>query len=286
MKRSLAVLEVTIVMAFTWAAYKAMKLVEPGGFNCSPGLAMLIATAIMSVVHRREFPSYGIVSANWRSGVTLGAVLTVLMLLGGALELMLIPDNLASPLERSVHLSVLTAAIRVLLYLPAILVLVRLPWQRMAARVPVACTLSLLAALVVAAPAYAVYHGAPVPEATGHALALVVFTAIGEEAFFRGYVQSHLNGVLGRPWRILGASLGPGLVISSLLFGLIHVFNPTRPYDGHWQLSWSWGAVTALIAGPLYGYLRELTGSIWTATVIHGLSGEYRGLWQVFLARR
>lgn len=285
MKRASAVLEVTVVTALTWAAYKAMKLVEPGNFNVSPGLAMLVAAGILIAWRRREFAAYGIVSPEWRSGLNLGVVLGLLMLLGGALELALFPDSLLPPTHQPVHLAYRLAVFRVPLYLSVLLALSRLR-PRPLERMPLAATLLILAVLLVAAPAFAVYRGAALPDVVGRAAALVFCTGLGEELFFRGYIQSHLNVVFGRPWRLLGASVGPGLLISSLLFGAIHLFNPTRPYSGHWELSWIWGAGTCFIGGPLYGYLRELSGSVWTATVIHSLGGEYRGLGQVFLAKR
>lgn len=285
-KRFTAVLEVTVVTAITWAAYKAMKLVEPGGFNYSPGLAMLLAASILSMLHWREFASYGIVSAKWRSGLNLGVAFTLIMLLGGAVELALFPSDLLAPTNKPLYVALRSAAFRVPFYLAILLLLLRVPWRKPLERVTLAFALSILAALLIAAPAFAVCRGAPPSNVACLAVSLVFFTGLGEEVFFRGYVQSRLNGVFGRPWRFLGAPLGPGLFISSLLFGLIHVFNPTKPYEGHWEVSWLWGAGASFIGGPLYGYLRELTGSIWTGTVIHALTGEYQGIWQFFLSKR
>lgn len=285
MKRFTAVLEVTVVTALTWASYKAMKLVEPGGFNYSPGLAMLIAGSIMSMLHWRDFASYGIASCKWRSGLKIGMAITLLMLLGGAVELWLFPSDLLVPTNKPIHVALRSAAFRLPFYLTILLVLLRVERQQLLDRLPLAFTLSILAALLIAAPAFAVSRGAPLSKVVGQAGSLVLFTGIGEEVFFRGYVQSRLNGVFGRPWRFLGASFGSGLFVGSLLFGLIHVFNPTKPYEGHWEVSWLWGA-SAFLGGLLYGYLRELTGSIWTATVLHALGGEYQGLWQDFLSKQ
>lgn len=285
-KRIAAVLEVTGVTIVTWAAYKAMKIWEPGGLNYSPGLAMLVAASILSLLHRREFASYGILTADWRAGLNLGVVLALLMLLGGAIELAHFPSSLLAPTKRPIHVSLIREAVRIPVYLLSLFLLMR--WKRRQAleRVPLICTFSLLTALVIAAPAFAAYRGAPRAHAAGVAASLVFFTAIGEEVFFRGYVQSRLNGVFGRPWRFLGASFGPGLFLSALLFGMIHVFNPTKPYEGHWEVSWMWGAGAFLVGGVLYGFLREWTGSIWCGTVVHALNGEYQGIWQVFLSKR
>jgi uncharacterized protein len=285
MRRVTAILEVTVVTALVWAAYKAMKLAEPRGFNCSPGIAMLIAASIMVSLRRRDFESYGIASAQWRSALTLGLAFVVPALLGGAVVALRFPGVLEPPTRRPVDVTLVIEVIQVVVYLAIVFLMIRLGWQRFLDRVPLTVTLLFLAALLIAAPAVAVYRGALLSNAAGRAASLVLLTGFGEELFFRGYVQSRLNGVFGRPWRFLGASLGPGLIISSLLFGLIHVFNPTNPYRGHWELVWSWGAVAAN-GGLLYGYLRELTGSIWASTVAHALGGEYLGLWRFFLSQR
>ena len=73
-----------------------------------------------------------------------------------------------------------------------------------------------------------------------------VFSGVGEEAFFRGALQPVL-----------------GLVLTSLLFGVLHV-GPDRRY-----LIWSLWAVAA---GFLFGFLYEWTGGLlapMTAHVLH-----------------
>src|SRR5262249_1383531 len=47
----------------------------------------------------------------------------------------------------------------------------------------------------------------------------------GEEVFFRGYIQSRVDAGFRRPWWVLGCTVGPGLVVSAALFGLIHTLN-------------------------------------------------------------
>jgi membrane protease YdiL (CAAX protease family) len=67
-----------------------------------------------------------------------------------------------------------------------------------------------------------------------------------------------------------------------MLFGVIHVFNPTRYFEGHWEFAWWWG-VGAFFSGLLYGYLREMTDSIWAGAVVHGVAGVYIGIVQFFV---
>ena len=125
MQRFTAVLEVTAVTAIMWAAYKAMKLVEPGGFNYSPGLAMLIAASVLSIWHWREFKSYGIVSTKWRSGVNLGVAFTLLMLLGDAVELAFFSSDFLAPTNKPLYAALRSGAFRIPFYLTILLVLLR-----------------------------------------------------------------------------------------------------------------------------------------------------------------
>ncbi len=141
--------------------------------------------------------------------------------------------------------------------------------------------LALLLFAVVLPIAIALCWGAPPAPVIGWGASLVLCTGFGEELFFRGYVQSRLRAAFGRDWDVLGARCGPGLLISSFLFGAIHVFNPTRPYTPVWEFDPAWGLRT-FCSGLLFGWLRERTGTIWAGVVLHALTGEYRGLWRLF----
>ncbi len=104
---------------------------------------------------------------------------------------------------------------------------------------------------------------------TGFAFYLL-FLGPGEEILYRGYMQSRLNVAFGRPYRLLGANWGWGLVIATLLFGLMHAFNGFDPAQGQYQLNWAWAA-GATVAGLVFAYLRERTGSVVPGAVMHGL---------------
>jgi membrane protease YdiL (CAAX protease family) len=85
--------------------------------------------------------------------------------------------------------------------------------------------------------------------------------ALPEEWFFRGYLQTRLDTRLGTPWRILGADLGWGFILSALFFALLHpILLP--------------GAFRLLVFFPalLFGYLRARSGNIGAAVVIHATS--------------
>ncbi len=96
----------------------------------------------------------------------------------------------------------------------------------------------------------------------------VVAVGIGEELFFRGYIQSRLNVVYGRPWQLLGVQFGMGLVISSLLFAFIHALNPVNYFSGSYDFAWGHALAVLTIH---YGFMREMTGSVLPCIVFHGL---------------
>ncbi len=97
-----------------------------------------------------------------------------------------------------------------------------------------------------------------------------IFSGFGEEFVWRGYVQSRLNQAFGRPLQVLGVQFGAGLIITSILFGLLHAFNTYDPAVGFASLSWGW-ALSATFGGLFFGILREKTGSLLACGLAHGL---------------
>jgi len=98
----------------------------------------------------------------------------------------------------------------------------------------------------------------------------LAFVALGEEALFRGYIQSRLNEAWGQPYKLWGVRWGWGAVLTAFLFGLWHVLNPWNPFIGVWNLAWLWGLWTAPL-GLILGYVRERTGAIWVPVLLHWL---------------
>lgn len=98
----------------------------------------------------------------------------------------------------------------------------------------------------------------------------VAVTAVGEELFFRGYIQSRLNGPFGRPWRLGEVSVGAGLLLSASLFGLLHALNTVDYFHGSYGFAWDRAGAT-LVMGILFGFIREKTGSVVPCIITHGL---------------
>lgn len=97
-----------------------------------------------------------------------------------------------------------------------------------------------------------------------------VFSGFGEEFVWRGYVQSRLNQAFGRPMRLFGIQFGAGLIIASLLFGLLHAFNTYDPAVGFASLTWG-SALASAMAGLMFGVIREKTGTLLASGIAHGL---------------
>lgn len=96
------------------------------------------------------------------------------------------------------------------------------------------------------------------------------FAGFGEEIMFRGYMQSKLNEGFGYPWKFAGVKFGPGLLITSILFGVLHLLNPFNPLQGQFALA-IWSGISSTFAGFLFGFIREKTGDILAPGIAHGL---------------
>lgn len=89
-------------------------------------------------------------------------------------------------------------------------------------------------------------------------LGQVLVTALPEEAFFRGYLQSELDAAWAPRWRIGGASVGPGLVVASALFAVGHLLTIPEP-----------ARLAVFFPSLLFGWLRARTGGIGASVVFH-----------------
>ncbi len=120
-----------------------------------------------------------------------------------------------------------------------------------------------IAIIVFIACGFLIWLVRPVADRVGDAILVVVFVGFAEEFLFRGYIQSVMNRICGRPFRTTGVHWGHGLWITSILFGLCHVI-----LNGQSGL-WPWGVWTAG-AGLVFGYLREKSGGILAPATAHG----------------
>jgi membrane protease YdiL (CAAX protease family) len=86
----------------------------------------------------------------------------------------------------------------------------------------------------------------------------LVIIALPEEAFYRGYLQSRLDEAL--PWkvRILGAEVGPALLITSLVFALGHFATIREP-----------ARLAVFFPSLVFGWLRARTNGIGAGVAFH-----------------
>ena len=107
------------------------------------------------------------------------------------------------------------------------------------------------------------------PELISSVLDQIVVIALPEEVFFRGYLQTQFDLVWGRPYRLLGAQLGAGMMAAAALFAACHVIHggPAR--------------LIVFFPGLLYGWLRARTGTIAVPCLYHAASNV---LMEVMLA--
>jgi membrane protease YdiL (CAAX protease family) len=89
----------------------------------------------------------------------------------------------------------------------------------------------------------------------------ILIGGFAEEFFYRGYLQSSINLEYGTNWRLGKIKFGPGLLVSSLLYGLSRGLRTIKPWSGVYSISWGW-TLYAFTLGIFYGLIRESSGDI------------------------
>jgi uncharacterized protein len=106
---------------------------------------------------------------------------------------------------------------------------------------------------------------APKPaEAADELLGQLLVIALPEEAFYRGYLQSRLDEVWAPRWRVLGASVGPGLVAAAMIFAAGHLATVQVP-----------ARLAVFFPALLFGWLRARTGGIGASVCFHATCNVY-----------
>ncbi|HWN72129.1 MAG TPA: CPBP family intramembrane glutamic endopeptidase, partial [Haliangium sp.] len=101
----------------------------------------------------------------------------------------------------------------------------------------------------------------------------LVVVALPEELFFRGFLLELLERAWPPARRFLGGGLGRALIVSSLMFALIHV-----PREGDVR------TLVTFFPGLLFGWMRSATGSILAPVLAHASSNVFiRALDQMVL---
>lgn len=277
-----ALAEVTAVFAATHVLYRAIKQFTPlgewegaAGTNFIPGAVMVAVTVGALLVCRRRFEPYGLGLRQWPDDLNVGLACGTVVIACATVALGVTgyrydpsrPPDPNGPPQLMRTLGSPAIGLVVLLAILALFRFVRGKW-----RMPPFVSLAVLVALLAVPPLLAAYLHRPAVWLG--MLWNFLGCGFGEEVFFRGYIQSRVDVGFGRPWRVLGGAVGPGLIVSALLFGLIHALNTVDYFGGRWDFGWWYGLGTTIV-GLLYGYLRARTGSVWAGAVTHGIVDAY-----------
>ncbi len=92
-------------------------------------------------------------------------------------------------------------------------------------------------------------------------LSHLLLVALPEELFYRGYVQTSLDGVWAPRWRLLGVRVGPSLLVTSLIFAL-----------GHYLVDFRVQRLAVFFPSLLFGWMRAGTGSLAAPILYHAAS--------------
>lgn len=101
-------------------------------------------------------------------------------------------------------------------------------------------------------------------------LGQLIVIALPEEAFYRGYLMTALDDAWKPRWRVLGAELGPGLLVSSVLFALGHVLTEVHP-----------NRLAVFFPALVFGWLRARTRGVGAGIAFHAMCN----LFAAYLAR-
>jgi len=91
---------------------------------------------------------------------------------------------------------------------------------------------------------------------------------LNEELIYRGFAMAMLDRAFGGAGRsVLGATIGPAAILSSLFFGVQH---GTGFVDGQFAISWPTIALTGVL-GILLAWMRARTGSVIAPMIAHNV---------------
>ena len=90
---------------------------------------------------------------------------------------------------------------------------------------------------------------------------IAVMSALGEELLFRGLIQQGLAARAFDGLTTVSTAHTLALIVSSVLFGLLHIGTPFRTY-----LPWT---IMAIVMGASLGGMFWWTGSLWAPIVAH-----------------
>jgi membrane protease YdiL (CAAX protease family) len=266
--RGRSIVEVILVFLFFAAFARVRFALTAGALSpvaqsyISGAMLILIPVAILWLT-RRDWRAYGFTLEGWRENLDIGMSAYLIRMIGGSGIGLLLYVGLS---YRSLAGGLIMLAL-VMIEIALLGVVLRRPRSAPARAMP---NLAILVGLLL----LPIVVGIVTQRLTAAVVSMVVwqfiFSGFGEEAYYRGYMQSRINQEFGRPWHVFGISFGPGLLIAAFIFGLSHVLNNFNPLIGDYRLWWGWGLWTCA-GGLFFGLIREKCGSLLGPGIAHGL---------------
>jgi len=267
--KALALIEIILVYAAIQAAgiaWRSAGIVawekEHLGWSYTGMLIFVGIPALIILLARRRWADYGVSLENWRTNLEIGLkaylvqIIPLVLGLGVATSLMLNTNRVGGLYVALVEIVGLLLMVWVMNRQKPVA-----GWRRNLVTVILLLLFPVLLGLAMRRLSAVV---------VSTVLWQFVFSGFGEEFVWRGYAQSRLNQAFGRPWKLWGVQFGAGLIISAILFGLLHAFNTYDPAIGLSSLAWGWAVWTAF-AGLTFGVIREKTGTLLAPGIAHGL---------------
>lgn len=118
---------------------------------------------------------------------------------------------------------------------------------------------------------WAAWIGFSSPKGHFDAVALVylaVMPGLNEELVYRGYLLGLLNKFMPLKFNLIGAGIGWGVIVTTVLFSLLHGFRLEGHYSIHFD---SIALVNSFFTGFIFAWLRERTGSLVMPVIAHGM---------------
>lgn len=104
------------------------------------------------------------------------------------------------------------------------------------------------------------FHPAPFGPVLSDALGQLLVIALPEEAFYRGYLQTSLERELQSKVSIFGARMGWGLVLTSAIFAVGHLFTELNP-----------ARLAVFFPSLVFGFLRVRSKGIGASVTFHAM---------------
>ncbi len=101
-------------------------------------------------------------------------------------------------------------------------------------------------------------------ETVNDMLGQLLLVALPEEAFYRGYLQTRIDDAFQGRIRVLGAPIGYGVLVSSLIFAIGHFVTVPVP-----------ARLAVFFPSLLFGWLRARTGGIGASLTFHAFCNVF-----------